>query len=1130
MRKVLAFTIGAVIILSAMYMGMGTVGQASEEGMSLMIFCFVDAKEYNVNDFVNMTVEVYDNGTRVSADFVNVTISNNTGGEDALTLTEDTIGSYKGNFQILDNHVIDENVIIRVNVTRGSDYATEIVIIPLGKELAVKEELSMNIMISSANGNSKGYFLPGEVANITVVTFKNETKSNVNEIEINITREGMGVQTLTENFAAVGEYYAHYTIPSNINKNETIFVTVTAKDTNSTITESDYIVVKPLIIWEHVTDRNATHASIEIGVSNANGQPVANANIDLTYYNMSGQLGSVNGITNSQGLAFFNISANANETTFFEGNATIGGIRQGFHGLVDGTIPTIIQLPGRFRVVPKDVQYAYQPGATVSRHYDALANGTPYANSTVSYYVIHRPYPNSDIAMFNGTMLESGNVTTNETGGFVITFTIPTNAKPGSWIVIQFQGGVMSDPSDTSYDLDDGLYYDKSQEDIISIVSKEVAYEFSGDIIVEVDQLRLGGNSTVSAYMSSANGNFTNAFVLWQINNTNVARLWSEISTIPTPRIPMKNNDGTFVGNITIPSYLPDTSYIVTVVLFNDLQTEFIYNYTILKVGEGTGPGLQPMRVTVIPELETVKSGNSTNVTVVVLSDNSVVDGASLNINASAGSVSETTGVTNETGRFTFVYTAPDTTMNMSVSIVVNASKNGYVNASGSVVLNITITEIIPIGIVLENNSVESNGMVNITIQTQPGASINMTTAQDIGSFMPQNGIADENGIFNTTYNAPRVETTTVVTIRATVSINAGVYTTRTAELTILPPPQLIVQITKGANAVGSGNSTYFIIQVQVSTNGELINVPDATVIASSDVGGSFSPSSGTTNESGILNITYTAPVVTQQTTATISFNASSSMYRTSIATTTIVIVPPGVSPNFLVVTLSADRTSAFGNETVTLTAYVTVDGMPVESANVTFSASEGSFTPQIAMTNESGFATTIYRTPNVASSQTIQITANASKAGITPGQGTLQITVLPGAGLEKLNVQVTAKSKTLESEQSTKITVKVTYPNGTPVLGAAITISTPSGKLTNTTGTTNANGEFTTTFKAPGVSSQKKIQVTVTATKEGYRQGSGNVTITVNPRPSPGFEVVVVIGAISIIAIAVATRRRLGT
>ncbi|MEM2899254.1 MAG: hypothetical protein QXT63_00525, partial [Thermoplasmata archaeon] len=591
MRKVMAFTIGAVILLSAMCIGMRNSGQVPVEGSSLMIFCFVEAKEYNVNDNVNMTIEVYDNGTRVSADVVNVTIANNTGGEDGLTLTEDGTGIYKGSFQILDTNVIDTNVIIRVNVSRGNDFATDVIIIPLGTELAVKEELLMNIMLSSANGFSKGYFLPGEVANITVFTFRNEVKRNVTDIKINISRDGVGIQTLSENFLKEGEYYAHYTIPSNINKNETILVTATARDANSTITKSDYIIVKPLIIWEHISDRNATHASVEIGVSNPNGQPVENANVELTYFNMSGQIGTVSGVTNAQGLAVFNISAKANETTFFEGNATISGVKQGFRGLVDSTAPTIIQLPGRFRVVSKDMQYSYEAGATVTRHYEALTNGTPYANSTVSYYVIYRPYPNSEISANNGTMIEFGNVSTNETGGFVVTFTIPTSATAGSWIVIQFQAGISSEPTDTSYDLDDGLFYDKSQEDIISIVSKTPVYEHSGEISIEVDQLRLGGNSTVTAFMSNGNTNLTNAFILWQINNTNVARLWSEISTVPTPRIPMKNNNGNFVGNITIPAYLPDTSYIITVVLFNDLQTEFKFNSTVLKIGEGTGPG-----------------------------------------------------------------------------------------------------------------------------------------------------------------------------------------------------------------------------------------------------------------------------------------------------------------------------------------------------------------------------------------------------------------------------------------------------------------------------------------------------------------------------------------------------------
>ncbi len=1127
-RKAAALVIGAIILLSAsVYLGMRTHGQASDQPTSLAVFSFVEAKVYHVNDTVNLTVYVFDNGTRVTADFVNVTITNTTGGSENVTLTETTTGIYTGSFVINDTMVISNNVMIDVNVSRGNDTATDIIIIPIGKELAIPQSLSETIVILPQTG-SKGFFLPGETANITVNVFQSDILTNVSSVTINVTREGQSPQTLSESNLSTGKYHATYNIPSSINKNETITVTAEARLGNATTLKSDYIIVKPLIVWEHLVDRNDTHAIVEIGVAGPYGQPIQNATVDLTYFNMTSNFGTLTDTTDITGVANFTLSMNGTGTLFFNGNATKGTIKQGFSGLVDDNTPQIMSLPGRFSVISTDLQSSYMPGDTATRHYDVTTNGTPYINKTVSYYVVDHPFPSSQIATHNGTIIKFGNTTTNATGGMTITFAIPSSTSVGSEIIVYFQAGLPPEPTDVKVDGDDGLFYDRTQMDVITIVNQTPTLMHAGNITISVDQVRLGGNTTVTASIIGGEGQYSNAFAMWSINNTNVARLWSEISTVPTPRSPMRNNNGTFTANLSIPVFLPDTPYVITVVMFNDLETNFIFNSTTLNVGQGTGPSLSHMTVTVIPEMETIKGGNSTNVTVIVLSDSSEVDGASLAINSTNGTVSPTTGVTNSTGRFVFTYTAPSATANMTAIITVNATKDGFYNATGNATLNITTLETIPINITLENATINSNSTVNITVTSIPGAQINMSTAQGLGTFAPESGTINMDGTFNTTYRSPRVESLTIVTIRATASLANNVTTTRTAELTVNPPPQLIITITRGNASIGSGNSTYFLVQVQAPTDsGNMTNVTGALVVATSDVGGTFSPTTGTTNDTGMVNFTYTAPVVTVQTTATLSFNASSADYRFTVATSTVVIVPPGVSPNFLTVELAADRTAIFANETVTITATVTQDGSPVEGANVTFSAPSGTFTTLTVTTNASGQAQTTFQTPNVATSQTIQITANATKNGTSPGQGTLQINVQPGTGLEKLTVTITAKSKTLESEASTKLTIKVTSPNGTPVQGATVTISAPSGKLTNTTGITDSTGTVTTSFKAPKVSSSKKVQVTASASKEGFRQGTNSVNITVNPKPSPGFELVFVVTAISIIAVAVAIRRR---
>lgn len=98
------------------------------------------------------------------------------------------------------------------------------------------------------------------------------------------------------------------------------------------------------------------------------------------------------------------------------------------------------------------------------------------------------------------------------------------------------------------------------------------------------------------------------------------------------------------------------------------------------------------------------------------------------------------------------------------------------------------------------------------------------------------------------------------------------------------------------------------------------------------------------------------------------------------------------------------------------------------------------------------------------------------------------------------LTVAATTNPATIQSGQTTTVSVQVTS-EGTPISGSTVTMtSNNGGVLAMTSGTTEANGYFTTTLTTPTVTTQTTVTTTATATKTGYNDGTGQATVTVNP------------------------------
>lgn len=93
--------------------------------------------------------------------------------------------------------------------------------------------------------------------------------------------------------------------------------------------------------------------------------------------------------------------------------------------------------------------------------------------------------------------------------------------------------------------------------------------------------------------------------------------------------------------------------------------------------------------VQVKPSLSSIISNNSLALTVYVTCNSAPVADAQVTVSADAGSFSSAVGFTNSDGNCTFIFKAPITTVQLSVTLVANVAKNGYVNGENQTKIGI---------------------------------------------------------------------------------------------------------------------------------------------------------------------------------------------------------------------------------------------------------------------------------------------------------------------------------------------------------------------------------------------------------------------------------------------------------
>jgi len=192
----------------------------------------------------------------------------------------------------------------------------------------------------------------------------------------------------------------------------------------------------------------------------------------------------------------------------------------------------------------------------------------------------------------------------------------------------------------------------------------------------------------------------------------------------------------------------------------------------------------------------------------------------------------------------------------------------------------------------------------------------------------------------------------------------------------------------------------------------------------------------------------YTTGAIYRYTTSTLStgshnyyFSASDGTYTARLPTSGTYSGPNvGVASTTLSISPSSFNVSIGGSQS--LTATLTSGGSPLAGKTVSWSTTAGSVYPSSGTTNSSGQTTTTYTAPSYATSTTI----TASFAG---------------------DSQYAASSGNSYGTVQFSVTLTFTKPDGTPLANTTIYYGTSKGQETAYLGTTDANGNLTSTNSA---------------------------------------------------------------
>jgi hypothetical protein len=339
--------------------------------------------------------------------------------------------------------------------------------------------------------------------------------------------------------------------------------------------------------------------------------------------------------------------------------------------------------------------------------------------------------------------------------------------------------------------------------------------------------------------------------------------------------------------------------------------------------------------------------------------------------------------------------------------------------------------------------------------------------------------------LFNHTYSTVGTYTASLKVID---DFNATSQNTATSIITVQDLAPLNVAMSLSSQVADYNGNVTVTVYVSTASGG----MANAVVTLLALRGGSFSPASGVTAQTGHFSTTFTAPNVTDVS------------YVRLIATATEAGYADGSCHEYLKVLsmlhtqLSTNPAIVKSEANVAAIFYVTNGlGQPVVNASLTVAADNGTLSSGTGVTGTDGSLTLNFTAPYTLSPVNVTFTVTAQHAGYTDGHDQETTTVFQNV----LAVKLTPNLATITSEGNTTVTALVTC-DANPVPNANVTVSSGStGNFNSTTGITDSNGMATFPFTAPLTTSTLNATVAATATKSHYIDGASQTVITIVPK-----------------------------
>jgi len=571
-------------------------------------------------------------------------------------------------------------------------------------------------------------------------------------------------------------------------------------------------------------------------------------------------------------------------------------------------------------------------------------------------------------------------------------------------------------------------------------------------------------------------------------------------STLPTALTVLASNEGTAVAGVSVqftdgstgtftPNPAITNSSGIATTSYKLPTTPGTYTVTGSSSGYSSAAFTETATGTSGKTL-TVNGGNNqtgvvgtalpTPLTVLATSGGTVVSGLSVTFrdNHAGGTFNPGTAVTNSSGIASTIYTLPST----AKTITINAGNVNYSTANFTeTATNATSGKVITV-----NGGNNQTGAVGSTLPTPlsvsatnngvpvAGLSVSFIDGKK-GSFSPNPAITNSSGIASTNFTLPQTAGTITVTAGAIGYTSATLTETATSSVKTLA-------VNGGNNQTGTVSTALpTALSVLATTNGTATS--GVSVSFTDGAGGTFSPNPAISNSSGIASTIYTLPA----TAGTYTVTGSSSGYSSATFTET---AQSSVTVTQLQLVSGGKQTGTVGTALPQPIVIRAKNGSAtVAGASISFTDGVGgTFSPNPAITDSTGQASTTYTLPTVA--QSLVATASVGSVKVTASEKSVaaaasKIAIVSG------NNQSANPNTLLPS----MLIVSVTDQYLNPISGYTVTFTDngAGGTFSTTTPVTDSHGQASVSYTTGTKAGTITISAGSTAT------GSVNFTETVN-------------------------------